>query len=99
MWLRAPATIDPDGPPAQAERPLDGLAAINDHRVSDDEGGPVRAQPDDGCGNLLGAFPSGRPVLAITLSPPSGVPPLKRSIIGVLMIPGHRALMRMFELA
>src|SRR2546423_1709614 len=32
--------------------------------------------------------------LAISLSRPSGVPPLKRSIIGVSMIPGHTALVR-----
>lgn len=50
------------------------------------------------------AISSGFPIrptgsCAITLSLPSGVPPLKRSIIGVLMIPDHTALMRMFGLA
>jgi putative SOS response-associated peptidase YedK len=36
---------------------------------------------------------------AITLSRPSGVPPLKRSIIGVSMIPGHTAFTRIFDFA
>ena len=33
---------------------LDGLAAVDDHGASDDEGGGVRAQPKDGGGDLLG---------------------------------------------
>jgi len=36
---------------------------------------------------------------AITWSRPSGVPPVKRSILSVSMIPGQMALIRMFEAA
>ncbi len=48
------------------------------------------------------AISSGLPIrptgsCAITIFRPSGVPPLKRSIIGVSMIPGHTALTRMFD--
>ena len=50
----------------------------------------------------VAAISSGLPILptgscAITACRPSAVPPLKRSIIGVSMIPGHTALMRMFD--
>src|SRR5438128_10853252 len=50
------------------------------------------------------AISSGFPIrpigsCAITLSRPSGVPPLNRSIIGVLMIPGHTAFTRIFDFA
>ena len=46
------------------------------------------------------AISSGLPIrptgsCATTLARPSGVPPLKRSIIGVSMIPGHTAFTRM----
>ena len=34
---------------------------------------------------------------AMTLSRPSAVPPVKRSIISVSMMPGQMALMRMFD--
>src|SRR4051794_25386063 len=40
------------GPPLT---PLDRLAAVDDQSVPDDKSGRVRAQPDDGLGNLLGS--------------------------------------------
>ena len=53
--------------------------------MPDDEGGRIRAQPDDGA-----AISSGLPIRpigssAITFARPSGVPPVKRPIIGVSM--------------
>src|SRR5438046_4867422 len=40
---------------------LHRLAAVDDQGVPDDEGGRIRAQPDDGRGDLLGlAHPSDR---------------------------------------
>src|SRR5881227_4053400 len=50
------------------------------------------------------AISSGFPIrptgsCAITLSRPSGVPPLNRCIIGVSMIPGHTAFTRIFDCA
>src|SRR6059058_3740315 len=33
---------------------LHRLAAVDDHGMPDDEGGRIRAQPDDGRGDLLG---------------------------------------------
>src|SRR5205823_5755105 len=50
------------------------------------------------------AISSGFPIrptgsCAITLSCPSGVPPVNRCIIGVSMIPGHTAFTRMFDCA
>lgn len=39
--------------------PLYRLAAVDDHGVSNDEGGRIRTQPNDGRGDLLGlAHPS-----------------------------------------
>src|SRR5207244_5903568 len=48
------------------------------------------------------AISSGRPILPIgsseiTLARPSGVPPVKRAIIGVSIYPGQTALTRMFD--
>src|SRR3712207_1128943 len=50
------------------------------------------------------AISSGLPIrpigsCAITLPRPSGVPPLKRSIIGVSTMPGHTTFTRMFDFA
>src|SRR5438477_13143438 len=50
------------------------------------------------------AISSGVPILAIgscamTLCSPSRVPPVNRCIIGVSIIPGHTALMRIFDCA
>ena len=52
----------------------------------------------------VSAISSGRPILPIgswpmTLSRFSEVPPVKRSIISVSMMPGHMALIRMFDAA
>ena len=52
----------------------------------------------------VAAISSGLPILptgscAITACRPSAVAPLKRSIIGVSIIPGHTALIRMFDCA
>jgi hypothetical protein len=78
---------------------LQRLAAVSDHRVSGDERGCIRAQPDDGRGDLVGsAHPSDR-FLGDDPVPFFGVPPVKRSIISVSMIPGQMALIRMFEAA
>src|SRR5256886_14408345 len=49
------------GLPAAWLRSLRRLAAVDDHGVPDDEGGRVRAKPDDGRGDLLGlAHPADR---------------------------------------
>jgi hypothetical protein len=53
---------------------------------------------------VAAAISSGFPIrptgsCAITRSRPSGVPPLKRSIIGVSMMPGHTTFTRMFDFA
>jgi hypothetical protein len=50
----------------------------------------------------VAAISSGRPIRpigswAMTLSRSSGVPPVKRSIISVSMMPGQMALIRMFD--
>ena len=82
-----------------ATNSLHRLAAIDHQGVPDDEGGRLRTQPDDGRGNLLGpAHPSDRLLRDHPLAALGGAP-LKRSIIGVSMIPGHTALMRRFNAA
>ena len=64
---------------------LHRLASVDHHGVADHEGGRVRAQPEDGRGDLFGlAHPPDR-LSAITFARPSGVPPVKRPIIGVSM--------------
>ena len=58
-----------------AAKSLDRLAAVDDHGVADHEGGRVRAQPDDGRGDLLGlAHPPDR-LLRDHLRPPLGRAP------------------------
>jgi hypothetical protein len=73
------------------------LTAVDDHGVADDEGGCVRTEPQDGGGDFAGLpiHPIGS--CAITRSRPSAVPPVNRCIISVSTIPGHTALMRMFD--
>ena len=67
---------------ARAGQASDRLPAVDHHRVADDEGGRVRAQPEDGGGDLLGlAHPADR-LLRDHPRAALGVPPLKRSIIG-----------------
>jgi hypothetical protein len=73
--------------------PLRRLAAVDDHGVPDDERGGVRHSQ-----TTAGAISSGVPIrpigsCAITAGRPSGgVPPLKRCIISVSMMPGQMAL-------
>jgi hypothetical protein len=62
---------------------LDRLPAVDDHRMANNESGGVGAKPDNGRGDLVGLSIRPTGSCAITLSRPSAVPPLKRSIIAV----------------
>ena len=75
------------------------LSRKRDHRVPDHEAGRVRAQPDHGCGGLLGGPHPPDRLLRDHCFAALGVPPLKRCIISVSMIPGQMAFTRMLAAA
>jgi hypothetical protein len=70
------------------------LTAVHDHRVAEDEGGCVRAQPDDDCGNLLGL-----PIRPIGSFASLGGTAAEALHHLVSMITGQIAFTRMFDAA
>jgi hypothetical protein len=75
------------------------LPADDDHGMANHEGRHIRTQPDDGRGDFLGfPHPSDR-LPRDTRCCPSTVPPVKRCIIEVSMMPGQTALTRMLDCA
>jgi hypothetical protein len=79
--------------------PLCRLPAVDDQGVPEDE-----QAASEHSETTAAAIASGVPIrpigsCAITASRPSGVPPLKRCIIAVSMIPGQMALTRMLDAA
>jgi hypothetical protein len=75
-----------------------GLAAVDDHGVTDGERCSVGAEPQNRGRDLAGPAHAADRLLLDDGCPPFVVSPVRR-IIAVSMMPGQIALMRMFDAA